>query len=196
MAIDLSAPYLPAAPPRRHIDLALYVDFDGVLQHEAVMWHHRRGIFMSPTEAPGRSLFEWAHILESILQEFPNVALVLSSTWCLRPGYGKALKRLPEGLRARFVGGTFHRLVHGIDPWVLQSFRSTPRWQQILSDVARRKPDHWLALDDDVEGWPEGWRANLIACDGSTGLSSPLVQAELTRKLQAFAWPRSAHVNH
>ncbi|MCT9811357.1 HAD domain-containing protein [Acidovorax sp. Be4] len=168
----------------RHTDVALYIDFDGVLHHQAAMWHHKRGIYMNPLEAPGRSLFEWAHILEHMLEEFPNVQLVLSSTWCVKPGYSQSLQWLPATLRARFVGGTFHRRHHGADPWILEAFRATPRWRQILADVERRLPRAWLALDDDVADWPEQLRQNLIACNGTTGLSCPHVQDELREKLR------------
>jgi len=190
---NLATPYLPA-PPLPRVDLALYVDFDGVLQHESVMWHRRRGIYMNQLEAPGRTLFEWTHHLEQSLKDFPDIFLVLSSTWCINPGYGKALKRLPESLRSKFVGGTYHKRVHGADPWLLQSFRSTPRWKQIADDVARRKPSAWLALDDDVEDWPDHLRDNLVACDGSTGLSELRVREELRGKLlRATALSRLAH---
>lgn len=80
-----------------------------------------------------------ASLLEEALAPYPCVALVLSSTWCIRPGYAKTLQRLPEQLRARFIGGTYHKRVHGADPWNLASFRSTPRGIQILADVQRRK---------------------------------------------------------
>lgn len=186
MTANLSAPYFPAMA-LRHTDVALYVDFDGVLHHQAAMWHHKRGIYMNPLEAPGRSLFEWAHILEHMLEEFPNVQLVLSSTWCVKPGYSQSLQRLPANLRARFVGGTFHRRHHGADPWILEAFRATPRWRQILADVERRLPRAWLALDDDVADWPEQLQPNLIACAGATGLSCPRVQHELLEKLSKFS---------
>jgi len=185
-AIDLSAPYFEAPTPRS-ADLVLYVDFDGVLQHQSVFWHPRRGVFISQKEAPGHSLFEWTHHLEAALVNYPDVRLVLSSTWCIKPGYGKALKRLPIALRARFIGGTFHRRVHSADPWALDSFRRTPRWLQIWNDVKRRKPAHWLALDDDVGDWPAEHQSNLVACDGNTGLSCLRVQAELRDKLEQFA---------
>lgn len=185
----LAAPYFTPRPLSQ-IDVALYVDFDGVLQHQAVMWHRKRGIYMSPTEAPGRTLFEWTHYLEEALNGFPEVALVLSSTWCVKPGYGKALKYLSAILRPRFVGGTFHRRVHGADPWILQGFRDMPRWKQVAADVERRKPRAWLALDDDVEDWPDHLRDNLVACDGSTGLSSPSVREELEKKLSSIAASR------
>jgi len=184
--MSLASPYFAPSPARR-AEVLLYVDFDGVLHHEAVLWHHRRGIYMSQKEAAGRVLFEWVGFLESIALEFPHVGLVLSSTWCVRPGFGKALKFLPRTLAARFIGGTFHRRHHGADEWTLQAFRTTPRWKQILGDVERRQPRAWLALDDDVEDWPDHLRENLIACDGSTGLSSFSVREELEKKLRSFA---------
>jgi hypothetical protein len=130
-------------------------------------------------------MFEWVPQLEEALAPFPNVALVLSSTWCIRPGFGKTLKNFPEALRSRFIGGTFHKRSHGADPWVLESFRRLPRGMQIWADVQRRKPKHWLALDDDIEGWPSFAQENLVACDGATGMSNPRVQAELRQKLAA-----------
>ena len=179
---SLAKPYFAAQTPRT-ADVLLYLDLDGVVQHEAVLWHPRRGTFMSPGLAAGRKLFEWIPQLEEALAPFPDVALVLSSTWCIRPGYSKTLKNFPAALRSRFIGGTFHKRWHAADPWLLESFRSTPRGLQIWADVQRRKPKQWLALDDDVAEWPSFARSNLVACNGSTGLSSPRVQDELRTKL-------------
>jgi hypothetical protein len=164
--------------------VVLYLDLDGVVHHEKVLWHPTRGIYMSPYEAAGHTLFEWIPILESVLEPYPAVALVLSSTWCIRPGYSATLKRLPASLRARFIGGTYHKRVHGVDPWNLSMFRTTPRGRQIQEDAQRRKPRQWIALDDDLEGWPDSCRENLVACEGTTGLSNPVVQHELREKLR------------
>jgi hypothetical protein len=149
-----------------------------------VLWHPSKGISMSTVLAPGRELFEWIHYLELALAPYPAIALVLSSTWCIRPGYAKTLKRLPESLRSRFIGGTFHRRVHGRDPWVRAVYQQAPRGMQIWEDVVRRKPRTWLALDDDLDGWPEWARDNLVACAGSTGLSDARVRTALSEKLQ------------
>jgi len=183
MPSSQNAPYLPASTPRS-ADVVLYLDLDGVVHHEKVLWHPRKGIYMSPYEAAGHSLFEWVPILESVLEPYPAVALVLSSTWCIRPGYSATLKRLPASLRARFIGGTYHKRVHGVDPWNLSMFRTTPRGVQVQEDAQRRKPRQWIALDDDVEGWPDSCSQNLIPCNGTTGLSSPEVQCELREKLR------------
>ncbi|MBD9391345.1 hypothetical protein IB243_03365 [Acidovorax sp. ACV01] len=147
----------------------------GAGDHDLALGHPRKGIYMSPYEAAGHSLFEWVPILESVLQPHPTVALVLSSTWCIRPGYSATLKRLPASLRARFIGGTYHRRVHGVDPWNLSMFRTTPRGVQVQEDAQRRKPKQWIALDDDLEDWPDSCRQNLVACEGTTGLSNPEV---------------------
>lgn len=101
-----------------------------------------------------------------MLEPYPTVALMLSSIWCIRPGYTAALKRLSASLRARFIGGTYHGRVHMEDPWNLSMFRPTPRGVQVQEDAQRRKPRQWIALEDDLEGWPDSCRQNLVACDG------------------------------
>lgn len=179
---DQREPYVPASRPRS-ADVVLYLDLDGVVQHEAVLYHPERGIYMSPILAPGHVLFEWIHHLESLLDEFPLVALVLSSSWCVHPGYSKTLKRLPVSLSRRFIGGTYHSRVHGRDPWSLEDFRHTPRGMQVWADVQRRRPHQWLALDDDPVGWPDWAQENLIECHGAKGLSSEEVRCELHAKL-------------
>lgn len=183
MSYGQRPPFVPASTPRS-ADVVLYLDLDGVVHHEQVLWHPRRGIYMSPYVAAGHSLFEWIPVLESLLEPYPAVALVLSSTWCIRPGYSATLKRLPASLRDRFIGGTYHKRVHGVDPWNTSMFRSTPRGLQVQADAQRRKPRQWIALDDDLEGWPEPCRQNLVACEGTTGLSNPEVQRELREKLR------------
>ena len=185
MAPEHNLPYVPASTPRS-ADVILYLDLDGVVHHEKVLWHPGKGIYMSPYEAAGHTLFEWLPILEKALEPYPALALVLSSTWCIRPGYSATLKRFPRTLRSRFIGGTYHKRVHGVDPWNQAMFRGTPRGVQIQQDAQRRKPRHWIALDDDLEDWPTAYRHHLIACDGTTGLSDPSVQRELEEKLQRW----------
>jgi hypothetical protein len=168
----------------RTADVVLYLDLDGVVHHEAVYWHPRRGIYMHP-HVKGRTLFEWVPYLEEAVLPYPDLALVLSSSWCVRPGYGKTLKRFPLALQQRFIGGTFHKLYHhGGDPMMLQSFRETPRGLQILHDVQRRRPRQWLALDDDDYHWPAKSLGNLVLCDGERGLSDPRVREQLALKLR------------
>lgn len=119
----------------------MYLDLDGVVHHEKVLWHPRKGIYMSPYEARGHALFEWLPILEEELALHPSVALVLSSTWCIRPGYAKTLQRLPEQLRARFIGGTYHK-IHGA--WRRSAApREACRYWQMCSGENRATGSRW-----------------------------------------------------
>lgn len=172
----------PSGRPSSEL-IVLYVDLDGVVQHEYVIWNKRHGIHMSPKVHP-RTLFEWSHHLEDALRPFPQVRLVLSSSWCRWPGFGKTMKYLPSSLRERFIGGTYHKRVHGSDPRMKASFEAMSRGAQVCADVLRRRPAQWLAIDDDTENWPEWARPRLIACDGNTGLSSVEVQKQLLHMLQ------------
>lgn len=165
----------------------LFADYDGVLHHEAVFVSRKRGIYLCPQRAPVAVLFEWAHYLTEALAAHPDVRIVLSTSWCRHPGFNKAKSRLPAELQQRVIGGTFHKRVHGADPHLTQSFVSTPRGMQILADVRRRQPEHWLALDDDIEGWPHAHLGNLLACDGTKGLSDPETRAKLHAWLTATA---------
>ncbi len=121
----------------------LYLDYDGVLHHENVLRHPRRGIYAGE---PGFTLFEHAPLLELLLQPFPAVSIVLSTSWVRVLGYSRALERLPKGLQARVIGSTFHSEMDE------EIFVSKRRGQQVLEDVTRRKPSSWIALDDTDEG--------------------------------------------
>lgn len=175
-----SAKYLARTKTATHI---LMLDFDGVLHHEAVYVTPKRGIHV---REPGRTLFEWAHFLVEALAPYPEVRIVLSTTWCIRPGFARAKSRLPIALRERVIGGTYHSGVHGADPHCQLAFRQTSRATQVLADVARRRPTDWLALDDDVADWPAAQLDHLVACDGSAGLSSPATRELLHARLARF----------
>lgn len=66
----------------------------------------------------------------------------------------------------------------------------SPRGAQVLADANRRKPKHWLALDDDVEDWPKEALENLLTVDGRFGLSDTKVQQQLSMWLGAVCDPK------
>ena len=54
------------SPPNGRGQAILYLDFDGVLMHEGVFWHPRRGAYL---DAPaGYRLFQHASLLDEMLQ--------------------------------------------------------------------------------------------------------------------------------
>jgi hypothetical protein len=164
--------------------LVLYLDFDGVLHHENVLWHPRKGVYM---DAPGHELFEHAQLLEEVLMPYPQVRIVLSTSWVRQYGFTGTAKRLPPAVRARAIGATFHSRLRtaGIE----YSFAMLPRGLQVVSDAVKRKPFDWLALDDDYRDWPVGSLDKLVRTDPQQGISAPAVLAELREKLARLGSP-------
>ena len=170
-------------PPRVRGGAVLYLDFDGVLHSHAVYVSRRKGIHFGPEalehgQQSGHvhRLFEHCTLLESLLEPYPQVQIVLSTTWAQK-SYTQAKKRLPQSLQERCIGGTCHREMN------LQQFRQEPRGLQVYADVCRRMPDRWIALDDDYLNWPVWTRDLFIRTDPHLGISAPLVLAELKAKL-------------
>lgn len=128
----------------------LFLDFDGVLHRQLTMQQVRRGQAVV--------LFEFADRLERALVPYPNVRIVLSTSWVVSHGIQFCLNSLRQpGLCDRVIGATY-------DPALmsLETFASKPRWQQILDDVERRQPAAWLAVDDDVAGVPPDYSERFI----------------------------------
>ena len=157
----------------------LYLDFDGVLHHENVLWHPNVGAYLSAPD--GYVLFQHAQLLENILVPYPNLKLVLSTTWVVRYGSTQAAKNLRPALRSRVIGATYNSRMN------LQTFRETPRGEQVWSDVCRRKPRMWIAVDDNAEGWPAQALENLVLAHKHQGISDPDVLERLKKRLEAVA---------
>lgn len=151
----------------------LYLDFDGVLHDERVYFDPSRGIHI---KTPGRTLFEWSHILEALLAPYAEVKIVLSTSWVRVRSLDFATQQLCPALRDRVIGGTFHEQ----EPW----FAYLPRGEQIAEDVSQRKPDAWFAIDDDDIGWPKQFSEKLIKTDGAVGINDTVIQGSIQKMLQ------------
>lgn len=167
-------------PPPRHMGgHVLYLDFDGTLMPHNVRVRAGRGPYVA--SPPGHRLFENARLLEDVLMPYPSVKIVLSTSWVRAyRSVHKVARRLPEGLRGRVVGATWHS---GMDD---DFFRVASRGLQVWADVVRRRPAAWLAIDDDDSGWPAWCCDHLVRTDEVLGISAPVVLAELQEKLQAM----------
>ncbi len=157
----------------------LYLDFDGVLHHEASYWHPRKGPYL---RAPAQfRLFEHAELLEAELAPFPNILIVLSTSWVVKFGYSKCVRRLPSGLKVRCIGATYHSRMN------VGAFVHLPRGVQVFDDVERRQPSKWIALDDDCSGWREG--SNWIPTDSVFGIAGPGILGKLQEALLDMTEP-------
>lgn len=171
--IELSAEHGPDAS-----GLVIYLDFDGVLHDDAVFWSKQQGIHI---RTPGRTLFEWAPILEAMLAPYSAVKIVLSTSWVRVKSFDFSLSKLPPGLQARVIGATYHRRF--VRKW---EFDNQARGAQILADVQRRRPLDWFAIDNDDEAWPPNYRRHLVKTDDHAGLSDPAAQLEIQARLANF----------
>ena len=156
-------------------DLILYLDYDGVLHHENVLWHPKIGAYLSAPD--GYVLFQHAELLEQLLAPYPQVRIVLSTAWVRRYGCLKTAKNLRPALRQRVIGATYHSTVR--EP----EFTALPRGVQVWSDVIKRQPRGWLALDDVDEGWPAHALPHFVRTHEQDGISEPEVLAEFQEKL-------------
>lgn len=163
--------------------MILFLDYDGVLHPDEVFWDHRQGIVLRtdllPPEYANATLFCYMHALEAILEDFPDVRIVLSTSWLHGIGYSRSRRRLSPALRKRVIGSTYHS-------------KYTPAWgklsrfEQILDHVGRHQLGlNWLAIDNDAAGWPEVQFDQLVLCHDHLGIGDPATQQDLRQKLSA-----------
>jgi hypothetical protein len=171
---------LPRKAPKGAGELVLYLDFDGVLHHEECYWD-RRGPYIKARSLglkPPYSVFQHVELLEHLLEPYPEIEIVLSTSWVRTYGCHGTAKRLPsESLRRRVIGATFHSKMNESE------FCAAPRGMQVWGDVVIRKPRDWLAVDDDYLHWPKWTLDKYVRTHMRDGISDPLVRQELENKL-------------
>jgi hypothetical protein len=158
--------------------MILFLDFDGVLHPDAAFLERRKPVLRAQGE-----LFMWANLLADALIDRHHVQIVLSTSWTRELGFSRARDFLPEALRRRVVGATWHSQM-GRHPDDLHRSRlnwwdDATRYAQIKRWISRAGVQDWIAVDDKPEGWAESDRDRLIQTDSETGLSDPSVQARL-----------------
>ncbi len=162
--------------------MIVFLDYDGVLHPDAV---YRRLNGRIELRAPGQ-LFMWTPILTEALAPYPELRIVLSTSWVRELGFRRALGCLPYDLAERVIGATWHSAMKttsdGIIVWDQQS-----RYDQISAHLSRQTvPVPWLAIDDDAVGWPTGKYENLLQTDPMLGLSSTETLVRLKEQLKAL----------
>ena len=158
----------------------LYLDYDGVLHNDSVYRVRGHGIVIRDGV-----LFEWAHYLVEALMPYPDIRIVLSTSWVRELGYDRARSYLPPALHARAIGATFHRREHAPTPELRWHWAQAPRGVQIQEDIARRRPARWFAIDDAVDEFTGLQLSWLVPCTPSAGLSDS-VSREMLREMLLF----------
>lgn len=165
--------------------MILFLDFDGVLHRNAVYLEKRRPVL----KAEG-FLFMWSEHLINALDPFPEIEIVLSTSWVRARGYSRARKALPKLLRDRVIGATWHssfgRSKLGGFKVPHCTWDELSRYEQIARYVHRAKLTNWVAIDDNGEGWPLKHADKLILTDPNKGIADPAALVQLRARLSQF----------
>ena len=78
---------------KQHGPAVVYLDFDGVLHHHNVLWSAKRGPYLDASAQD--VLFQHAELLLGLLRPYPDIRIVLSTSWVLKYGCYGATRRLP-----------------------------------------------------------------------------------------------------
>ncbi|MEO7495085.1 MAG: HAD domain-containing protein [Massilia sp.] len=155
----------------------LYLDYDGILHPADVRvtreepLRPRLYVRGEPTDQP---LFLYASLLELILAPYPDLKIILATSWVRAFGYEYALGQLSPALQSRVIGAA--------------TFPVPTRFNSIDIDAQERGLNRWLALDDDVCGWPDERRYQVVApTDPLLGLAQPGIAAELACRLEVLS---------
>jgi hypothetical protein len=144
--------------------MILFLDFDGVL--------HPIG------NAPGGlDNFNKLPMLEAWLRDHDHVNVVISSSWRAIMDLDDMKQLFSEDLRERVIS---------VCPDV--SAKPKPfywRYEEIQAWVNQSGYEgHWLALDDAVNEFPDGFEG-LVICESSVGITDDAI-SDLTAKMMRF----------
>jgi predicted thioredoxin/glutaredoxin len=156
-------------------EILLYLSFDGCLHSRDCQFDYVSGVYIG---TDGLKQFAHVALLEEILKPFPEVKIVLSTSWVFLFGKTVAMNCLSPNVRKRVVGATFSTQMNR------RSYFATPRGIQVLLDVEKRKPKNWLALDDDTEPWVLGIQSNFVQTNPDLGISDPKVIRLIRQRLE------------
>ncbi|MDC6296225.1 HAD domain-containing protein [Ralstonia pseudosolanacearum] len=151
----------------------LFLDYDGCLHADDV--YLVDGVPVMRRD--GAQIFEHANLLAELLDPYPQVEIVLSTSWVAKFSLIRTKLYLPEVLQPRVVGTTYEYRTDKLE-WIELS-----RFDQVMRYVRGKNLQSWLALDDDNSYWPECYEQNLICPIPRLGLGEARVQTELADKL-------------
>ncbi|WP_091790077.1 HAD domain-containing protein [Paraburkholderia steynii] len=154
----------------RHV---LFLDFDGTTHRQSAL-RTRRGIVSS---APNIKLFEFAPVLVDCIKPYPQLEIVLSTSWVRALGYQRAKNALPVELRERVVGATYHSKFYDAWAWPVIG-----RGIQVLRYVQTHHLTRWVAIDDEIDGFEE-FLNHVVRCDVMLGLGDEATQRLLRIRL-------------
>lgn len=121
----------------------LFVDYDGTLHRGHALLHESGQVSLDT----GNPMFEFAPLLGGLLEPYPEVEIVLTTSWLDALPVEQVVSYLPLPLAKRVIGTT-----HGIKPRFGYLQDGSARTYIIRSYVFGHRLKNWLAIDDSVFG--------------------------------------------
>ncbi|ASL44107.1 hypothetical protein bAD24_I11495 [Burkholderia sp. AD24] len=158
----------------------LYLNFGGVLN----AGHGLLDEFGDITLDTGRPLLEYAPYLVDVLSPYPQVEIVLTTSWLHSLGAGKSIALLPDQLRHRVVGTTLDT-----PPRLGEIKDGTAKTMTAIRHAAKHSIQRWLALDDEAWGVPSDYEQHFLRTHVETALGAPEARNRLRRWLETACKP-------
>lgn len=141
----------------------LYLGFSGVL-------HRGEGLMEADgrvTLDSGRQPFESAHHLSDALAPYPDLQLVLTTSWMRWCGDADTIALLPGELRQRVVGTT-----REYPPRFGELQNGSGRTWSIIRHAGAHRLKTWFAIADDFRGVPLDLMSRFFVVPKDTGLET------------------------
>ncbi|WP_232451826.1 HAD domain-containing protein [Burkholderia ubonensis] len=154
----------------------LFVDYDGALHRGHALLDESGHVSLDT----GNPLFEFAPLLASLLDPYPQVEIVLTTSWLDTLPFETVLSYLPPPLAKRVVGTT-----QGIKPRFGYVQDGSARTYIIRSYVFGHRLKNWLAIDDSVYGAYHlntnvlNLEPHLVLLDGQRGIGDAEAQQRI-----------------
>lgn len=133
--------------------MVIFLDFDGVLHP-----------FFPRRDLPDaeNQLFSFLPRLETVLRDFAEVKIVISSSWREHRPWAKVIHPFSPDIAARIIGAT--PIMKGKVP----PNPNHPRYAEILDFLNKNglSKERWVALDDDADIYPEDCQSLIVCADG------------------------------
>ncbi|TAL98802.1 MAG: hypothetical protein EPN73_02325 [Paraburkholderia sp.] len=146
----------------------IFVDFDGTLHVGNAFIDENQQITLDT----GGTLLEFAPLLVTLLEPYPSVEIVLTTSWTRSLPSEKVMSYLPPALARRVVATT-----HGTTARFGDFQNGTDRTYIICKFVRNKRLTRWLALDDRAYGIeqfervPGELQEHFVCLDPSRGIS-------------------------
>lgn len=149
-----------------HQSRVLFLDFDGVLHPPKAIAGAKPPLTPTQIRLGWPQTFQHLPVLERLLTEYGNVAVVVSSSWRHYLEESQ-LAELLGSIGTHFAGAVGHGA----------------RDEAIRAYVTEHSIEDFVILDDVKKFFPGDW-PQLILCNSALGISDPLVQQKLQTWLQ------------